>query len=449
MPVRILRCYILIALGFAAVLLAALVMIFDKKFVRLNAFIKKHEKLLVAVALGGGLLYYISAIAGYMGVEKFVRDFDVFLMWSKALLDDGLRGFVSEYPPFGLYILALLQAVLRIFGLGDHYLAASLLMKMPAILSSLAIAYLAYIWAKKNYSDSKPWLIMVMIAFNPAFIINASMWGQMDMVMILAAVLSLYYLKQKKPVPALLFYTVGCLIKPQMIFLAPVFGMFLILPAFEKSHRRDALKKIIIGAAASFVLFFLAALPFKERFTDIWLIDFFGHITGEHPVNTASAFNLFGLAGGSFKPYTDSFLLLNYKIWGYIFIALICVAVAVMCVKNKKRRDIFILGAFCMAAIFTLGVSMHERYILPAIAFLAISLVFNKDRRAVIFTVLYTLLAVINQSIILFDLFGGKDWTFRLCSAISVAIFTTLTIYIVLKIFISNNKKVELNEGNT
>ena len=448
MSYRIARCYIIIAIGFAAVLLAALMLIFEKRFTRLNTFIKKHEKLLVGLALGGGLLYYLIAIMGYMGVEKFVKDFDVFLMWSKALLDDGLKGFMSEYPPFGLYILALLQAILRIFGLGDHYLAASLLMKMPAILSTLAIAYLAYVWAKKSYSDAKPWLIMVIIAFNPAFIINASMWGQMDMVMILAAVLSFYYLKQQKAVPALLLYTVGCLIKPQMIFLAPVFGMFLILPVFEKRERRDAIKNIIIGAALSVVLFFVAALPFKERFTDIWLIDFFGHITSEHPVNTASAFNLFGLAGGSFKPYTDGFLFLNYQIWGYIFIALICIIVAVMCAKNKNRRDTFMLGAFCMAAVFTLGVSMHERYILPAIAFMAISLVFYKDKRSVIFTLLYTLLAVINQSIILFDLFGGKEWTFRLCSGISVAIFILFAFYIVLKIF-KNNEKVELNEGNT
>jgi Gpi18-like mannosyltransferase len=422
-------------------------LIFDKWFPKLRKIIKKHEKKMLWLVLVSGFFVYLISIIGYMGVEKFVKDFDVFLMWSKMLLDDGLKGFMTEYPPFGLYILAAIQWFLRLFGLGDHYLAALLTMKMPSILASLLIAFLAYKWMRKNDDSINPILMMIILAFNPAFIINASMWGQMDMLMILFAVLSFYYLKSEKYILSAVFYTIGCLVKPQMIFFAPIFGMFVIIPLFGKRSFKENVGKIALAALISVGLFFMAALPFKESITDIWIVDFFNHISEEHPVNTASAFNLFGLHGGSFQPYTDGFLLLNYKVWGYIFIGLTCVGCAMLCYRNRKEKAVFLLAAFCIAAVFTLGVSMHERYILAGVPMIALSYIYMKRKPAVFLYLGYTFLAVINQSIILFDLFGGKTWTFRTWSGISVALFICLAVYVIVEVVLKRDpKRLEIYE---
>ena len=263
----------------------------------------------------------------------------------------------------------------------------------------------------------------------------------MDMVMVLFAVLSLYYLKQKRLIPSIIYYTAGCLVKPQMIFLAPVFGVFVLIYALEKEFRVKRLKELALGIAISVVGFFLVTLPFKESFFQMWIVDFFKHIATEHPVNTASAFNLFGLHGGSFIPYTESFLFMDYRIWGYIFIGLVCIACAYLCIKDKEKGRVFMLGAFCVAGVFTLGLSMHERYILTALALLCVAAMYTQKKIPVIHILEYTLIGVINQCIILFDLFGGKTWTFKLFSGISVAVFASFAVYVFYMVI--NDKKTD------
>lgn len=450
MSYQIFRCYVALIVCSILVTMSGLMLIFNKWFPKARNTIAKHEKLAVRLILLFGLLGYGISVIGYLGVEKYVRDFDVFWMWSRMILDDGPRGFLTEYPPFGMYLLALSQLILRLFNFQDNLIVTSVIVKLPSILATLSISYLGYRWAKKEHSGAKPVLIMIILALNPAFLINASMWGQMDMVMIFFAILSLYYLKNKKLIPAVIFYTAGCLIKPQMIFFAPIFGVYVILYVLDKAKRRESLKKLALGIIISIAMFFLATLPFKESFTDIWLLDFFKHITNEHPVNTASAFNLFGLHGGSFIPDTNAFLFINYRVWGYIFIGLVCMLCAFLSIKNKERGNVFLLSAFCVAAVFTLGVSMHERYLLPAVGILAISMIYLKSEKPVMFTLAYTYLAVINQCIILFDLFGGKTWTFKLFSGISVTIFILFAIYTVYEVLRDKKIiKVDTNEGQT
>ena len=446
MSYQILRCYVAIIACSLLVLVAGLMLIFKGWFPKFRLLLLKHEKKTVSLILIFGLLGYIVSIIGYFGVEKYVKDFDVFLMWSKQMLDSGFKGFMTEYPPVGLYVLALLQFFLRIFGLGDHYIAASLLMKLPAMISILGISFLVYLWAKKETAGVKPILLMALFAFNPAFLINAAMWGQMDMVMVFFAILSLYYLKQKRLIPTIIYYTAGCLVKPQMIFLAPVFGVFVLIYALDKEFRAKSLKELAFGVAISVVGFFLVTLPFKESFFQIWIVDFFKHIATEHPVNTASAFNLFGLHGGSFIPYTERFLFMDYRIWGYIFIGLVCIASAYLCIKDKNKGHVFMLGAFCVTAVFTLGLSMHERYILLALALLCVAAVYSQKKIPIIHILAYTLIGTINQCIILFDLFGGKTWTFRLFSGISVAVFASFAVYVFYVVL--KKSKIEMEKDN-
>ena len=178
MSYHILRCYIAIIACSLLVLFAGLMLIFRGWLPSVRKLIIKHEKKAVVLVLALGFLGYVISVLGYLGVEKFVRDFDVFLMWSRMMLDDGIKGFMTEYPPFGMYLLALSQGFLRITGLVDKFLIATVVMKLPAIISTLVLSYISYRWARKQNPDStRPIFIMMLIAFNPAFLINASMWG--------------------------------------------------------------------------------------------------------------------------------------------------------------------------------------------------------------------------------------------------------------------------------
>ncbi|MCK5128710.1 MAG: DUF2029 domain-containing protein [Clostridiales bacterium] len=450
MPFEVIRCYIAIVACSVITLLLAAMMIFKNFLPKIKNILIKKEKIFVKLILLFGLVGYVITVFGYFGVIKYVRDFDLFLMWSRILIDDGLKGFMSEYPAGGLYLLALLQHILRLFKVADNYIITTVFMKLPSIIATLATSYFAYRWSKQKFSDYTPLLIMMIIAFNPAFLINASIWGQIDMILILIVVLTFYLLKKERIVLSIIFYTLGCLFKAQMIFFAPIFGMFIVIPFFNKGTRKKSLQSLTVGVVISIILFTLATLPFKNAITDIWIIDFFKHISSEHPVNTASALNLFGLHGGSFKLDTNQFLFLNYRIWGYIFIGLSCGFCAYLSVKNYKHRQVFLLSAFCMAAIYTLGVSMHERYILPVIALLAVSYIYQKDKESIILIVLYTTTATVNQCMIIFDLFGGQTRFFRLFSGINVAIFIFFVFYIIKKIVLrypkENQETLETNK---
>lgn len=436
MSFEVLRCYIAIVGCSILTLFVGLLLVFEGWLPKLKRVIANNKKKFVLFVLISGIVGYLLTVIGYFGVTKYVRDFDVFLMWSNMLNDNGFKGFMAEYPAGSLYLFTSLRYILRLVGVADNYIITVLFMKAPSIFATMGIAYLAYKWSLVKYDDAKPILIMMLIAYNPVSLVNASLWGQIDMILVLIVVVTLYNLKNKKIIPAILFYTLGCLTKPQMIFFAPIFGMFLIVPLFRKDTRRETIRDIVIGVLISVVGFSLATLPFKNNITDLWIVDFFQHISTEHPVNTASALNLFGLHGGSFQPDTDSFLFMNYKIWGYIFIGITCAFCAYLVVKDYKNKRIFLLSAFCMASVFTLGVSMHERYIVPLVALIVISYIFSDDKCAIVITMLYTITATINQCMIILDLFGGKVWTFKLFSGINVAIFILFAIYVVNKIIV-------------
>jgi membrane-associated HD superfamily phosphohydrolase len=156
--------------------------------------------------------------------------------------------------------------------------------------------------------------------------------------------------------------------------------------------------------------------------------------------------NLFGLFGGNHISYFNSFLFLDYKTWGYIFIALICAACIYLTI-NSPKHSIYLLSAFCICALFTLGVSMHERYILPLIPLMLIGYIYDNDNKYVYIAVIYTILSWFNQAMILFHLFFQNIVVFKVASFFSVVMFVCVLIFTCLKIMQyknKNNKKAVL-----
>lgn len=420
----ILRCYLELG-GFLVISLAGLMLTIVNKPKGLLRWIESHAKLVIILAVAGAAVAKFAGVIAYFGAELFVKDFNVFLMWSNLMTDDGLRGFMVEYPAGSLYLLAGLRGLQKLVGLGQNFIVSSLLLKSPGIIADLILAGFLYRIALKYMAKVKAMGIFIFLLFIPTQLINSSFWGQIDGVLILLIVLSMVYLYRADNWKAIIFYTLACLTKAQAIFFAPVFGMYFIMPLLKKEipiKSKAFVRQYVIPILSCVAVFTLMTLPFKESLTDIWLIDYFKHISTEHPHNTMGAVNLFGLHGGNGASDTAPFLLMTYKTWGYIFIAGICGACAVLSF-HKRRENIYLLAAFCMISIFTLGISMHERYILPAIAFLLLAYIMDGDWRKLVMTFLYTLLGSINQLMIIFDLFGGRATTFRLMSGIAVALY--------------------------
>ena len=139
----------------------------------------------------------------------FQTDIDCFRIWADMLFRDGLSAFYTsdaftDYPPgymYVLYLLGFLQSILRLEGP-----SAIILLKFPAMIFDIAAGIFIYKLALKKAKPSIALFLSFIYLFNPAILINSSVWGQVDSVHTFVIVLSIYKLTEKKYQTAFLLF---------------------------------------------------------------------------------------------------------------------------------------------------------------------------------------------------------------------------------------------------
>jgi Gpi18-like mannosyltransferase len=130
----------------------------------------------------------------------------------------------SNYTPPYLYLLALLTIT-------KGMLSKVTAIKLLSILFDFFNAYLIYrivkLQAKQEYM---PLTAAALFLCLPTIALNSSAWGQADSIYACFILVSLFYLLQDKPLPALISFGVAFAFKAQAIFLFP----FLLLLTFKK-----------------------------------------------------------------------------------------------------------------------------------------------------------------------------------------------------------------------
>jgi Gpi18-like mannosyltransferase len=125
-------------------------------------------------------------------------------------------------------------------------------------------------------------------------------------------------------------------------------------------------------------------------------------VVEEYQYATVNAFNLYGLVGANWVPADQNFLFMPYQYWGIIFIGLICVAVAIMQWRSRAQFAIFDVSAFLVISVYMLAHAMHERYMLPACAFLLLAYIFTRDMTTLTFAVAFSIIALFAQLLTLY-----------------------------------------------
>src|SRR3954447_17536940 len=162
-------------------------------------------------------------IAPYVG---FYGDLRLFRMWATRLDEVGphrfyVQGQFADYPPGYLYVLWLLGKLSATPGY--------LLLKLPAILADLGLAWIAGIFAVRlaptSLKERLPVraLVAAAVLFNPALIVLSAVWGQVDAVPALFVLSSLLLLFTGRPsmrreLGAFLLFAVAIAMKPQSGF---------------------------------------------------------------------------------------------------------------------------------------------------------------------------------------------------------------------------------------
>jgi dolichyl-phosphate-mannose-protein mannosyltransferase len=334
----------------------------------------------------------VAPYSGYYG------DLKIFRAWAMRLDEVGLQRFYdagwADYPPGYLYVLWLIGKA--------SVQPGWLLLKLPAILGDLALAWIAGTFAvriaPRTLRERLPLrpVVAAAVLFNPAVIMLSAVWGQVDVLPAVFVLWSLYLLftgprSFGREIVALLVFAVAVAMKPQSCFVLPA-----ILYALYRRHLlrrpRSELPQgaLTIGfsGALSLGLWALSGLPFG--LSPLELVRFLRESASLYSVTSANAFNLWGIVGFWQRdtPGRGDFVSVVGISALHLGILLFAVGAAVVLWRTHRAIErganeglaLTVAAAALGLLAFALLTRMHERYMFYSLAFLA-PLVFVRQLR--------------------------------------------------------------------
>ncbi len=331
---------------------------------------KQYLAVILALLLSLIIRLYLSQFNGY---KIDVNDFKV---WSRTVYYSGILNFYSstwsDYPPFYIYILWIVGAVyqsLFSFSFNIDTTLFTILIKAPANVADIATSFLIFLVVKKYSGFKTAYLSMIFYAFNPAIIYNSAIWGQADSVETFFILLALMLIVSNRFELAGVSMAVAVLSKPLSLVILPFIAILLI-------KNREYLRFIKTFALSAFV-FIALALPFYLKTSIYELVKIYISGYSYYAFNSINAFNFWALLG-FWKPDDTTLLFLSYRTWGYILFGLLFAYVTYIAVKNKNKNSIYFTAAVLFFGFFMLFTRVHERYLFPMFAPLAVALGFNR-----------------------------------------------------------------------
>lgn len=336
---------------------------------------KELPKYTVFAVFAAALLLRLIAAALSQG---FGSDTACFAAWADRIFQVGPGAFYSpdvftDYPPGYMYILWPIGA-LRSLGITYYSVLHLVMLKMPSILCDMVCGYLIFNEASKKCATATALLLCVAYLFNPAIILNSSVWGQVDSVFTLCVVFMCLFMMKGKMYPAYITFAVGILIKPQTLLFGPILlaGILdhVILHNFSwKNFFKNFLQGL--SAIAGMVLL---AVPFGLE--NVWK-QYFSTVSS-YPYAAVNAFNFWGLFGLNWISQDNTFLGISYKTYGTLVIVAIVIVVLLLSIRLKKTYEKYpFLGALLVLTIFVFSVRMHERYMYPGLVLLLFAFIYK------------------------------------------------------------------------
>lgn len=298
-----------------------------------------------------------------------------------------------DYPPGYLYVLAPIGFLGNI-GINSELFSA--LIKLPAVLCDVLTGCALYFLAKQeNCDEEKSLAVSALYLFCPAVIMNSAVWGQIDSVYALLLIFSLYCLFKEKYYKSALLFGLCIVFKMQGIMFAPIY-FFVFMRKFMDTKDTKLVGKLLISVLIGLATILLVALPFTAKKGLFYIFELFGKTMGQYPYASLNAFNLFSALGLNAADNTLSFMFLNIKTWGNIFIVISVIITGALYIKGQGRGKLFYTAALLISLIYTFSSDMHERYIFPAIILFFIAAVLDKNRKTFFIAICISVLQFIN-----------------------------------------------------
>jgi hypothetical protein len=372
------------------------------------------------------MAYLIPDLAG----SGFRNDLASFQGWAADLAANGLNGFYTrpgfhDYTPGYLYALWLVGMVGKaVGGVGD-------LIKLPAILSDVALALIVYRMLRRDLgvSERRSRIGALIVLANPVTWFDSVIWGQVDSVGVVFLLLAIRELWKGRSERSAFLTVVAALIKPQLGILIPIVAFVTIRRALrpeggfgadpEPEPSGTALERrlrgpirIVTTSTGAVVAAFALSLPFGLSvvapsthfpFVQSGLVDQITKTAAGYPYVTVNADNPWALVtttqdgrelglaengawlcdavgpatpeGRDPAPCAADTLPAHVSILGIpalfvgdgLFIAVI-LAVSWLVARRPDRLTILVGVAVLALAFFVVPTRVHERYLFPLVA---------------------------------------------------------------------------------
>ncbi len=302
-------------------------------------------------------------------------DTGTFSAWWDAAASHGISSFYEsvsfcDYPPINVYIFWIFGSTSKFLSISWNNPFFPYLLKMPQNVFDLLTTFLIYRAVKTDVDERWALISASVYAFNPAIILNSSVWGQVDAIYTFFVLLSLVLLLREMPEFSFVSLTLSILLKPQAIALLPVVAFV----AFKRQKIR-----LVISMALSLLLALIVALPFSQGDPVGFLYESYTSTYGGYPYNSVNAYNLWAIMG-LWKLDSQMFLGLSLHAWGLaMFGALVLYVLFLLYWKTDDSTTVYSVFLLFFG-FFMLPTRIHERYLFPVFAILAL-IVRNKRTR--------------------------------------------------------------------
>lgn len=431
----------------ATLLFAALGVWLYKRYIARRDTLEAGKKPPAALQVGCVLaLAFLLRLLLSVVVYGHKTDMACFLAWGNALAEGGpgafyTSGMFADYPPGYMYVLWFTGSLAKWLGLPYGGAGHVLLTKMPAILCDLGAAYLAFSMADKRFSRRAALVLCGVVALNPAMAFLSGGWGQIDQVLSLLLLLALWLFMEDRLELCGLAYGLAILVKPQALMAGPLLAAAYFIKIKDQGAKAAlrTLWAVLLAIGAILAL----SLPFGGgqgsaqvelfglAFQGPWVLEKLLGTATSYPYASVEAFNLFSLFGGNWQGVDAPFLFsITYGQWGTACILLSVLASILMYWKGRKEKGCLPLcAAFLLAALFTLGQYMHERYLFPVLVLVLFSFMYYRDRRLFLTYCFFTCTLLLNALaafvVVQDTALRGAEYRFitQLGSAMTVAAF--------------------------
>ena len=267
MPQRNTEAYLLLTVLYGVLILALARRSHRLKGDPAGALNREGERS-VRLALWIGLLIaLLLRLVLAVAVRGYNTDINCFSAWSERIFENGVANFYApdyfcDYPPGYMLLLWPVAALRSLLNLPMQGGAHLMLLKLLPMLCDLLGALL--IWRVAQRRKLHPNLgaaLALLYAFNPAVLIDAAAWGQIDSVFTLLIALCALQAADEKYFSSLLAFAGAMLIKPQAMLFAPL-GLFAIAVNLIRRPSKARILSFIDGLVAALLLLYGAAFIF-------------------------------------------------------------------------------------------------------------------------------------------------------------------------------------------